>query len=161
MVEFDLSFSSDGVAVVFHDDELDRTTNGTGKLEDKTYEEVKQTRTVSFYRLLTNCLEIFQLSKLDAAHNHIFKQEYSPEPIPTVENFVKECLKLDLKMIIDLKSWKNPDKTVEFILDLYKNNPDLYTNAMVSTFFPHLAYLIRKQDPKIVMGMAWRPYFLS
>ena len=37
----------------------------------------------------------------------------------------------------------------------------MYKKALVSTFYPHLAYLIRQRDPDVLMAMAWRPYFLT
>jgi glycerophosphoryl diester phosphodiesterase len=40
-VEIDLQFSNDNKPVVIHDDTLDRTTNGTGLVAQKTYEEIK------------------------------------------------------------------------------------------------------------------------
>lgn len=40
-VELDLSFTKDGVAIAFHDDDLDRTTNGRGPLDDHTWEHVR------------------------------------------------------------------------------------------------------------------------
>jgi len=76
-------------------------------------------------------------------------------------SLIKECLALDLKMIIDLKTWKTPHETADFISGLFKKFPQLYTTALVSTFFPHLAYAIRQRDPGVVMAMAWRPYFLT
>lgn len=33
-IELDLKRTKDGKIVVFHDDEIDRVSNGTGKLED-------------------------------------------------------------------------------------------------------------------------------
>lgn len=72
-----------------------------------------------------------------------------------------ECLALDLKMIIDLKTWRTPTETADFICSLFQKNPKLYKRALVSTFFPHLAYVIRQRDPAVVMAMAWRPYFLT
>ena len=33
MIEFDLEFTSDGVAVLMHDDSVDRTTDGHGNIE--------------------------------------------------------------------------------------------------------------------------------
>lgn len=42
IVEFDVSFSSDGVAMVFHDDTLERTTNGEGRIDEKTLKEVSR-----------------------------------------------------------------------------------------------------------------------
>lgn len=39
-VEFDLHESRDGVLVVIHDDRVDRTTDGRGKVSDMTFEEL-------------------------------------------------------------------------------------------------------------------------
>lgn len=40
-VEIDLSFTKDNVAITFHDDDLDRTTNGRGPVQDTTWETVR------------------------------------------------------------------------------------------------------------------------
>lgn len=61
-VEFDLHVAADGTAVVFHDPMLDRTTNGTGAVRDRTLEELK---------------------RLDAGS--WFGPEHRGEPIPSVE----------------------------------------------------------------------------
>lgn len=42
MIEFDLRLSADGVLMVMHDANLDRTTNGTGPLNAKTRDELKE-----------------------------------------------------------------------------------------------------------------------
>lgn len=42
MIECDVRSTADGVLVLLHDDELDRTTTGTGKLENKTWKEIKK-----------------------------------------------------------------------------------------------------------------------
>lgn len=42
MVEFDVKLSRDGVAVLLHDDDVDRTTDGQGPARDKTYAELAQ-----------------------------------------------------------------------------------------------------------------------
>ena len=41
-VEFDLDFTKDGVPIVIHDSTVDRTTDGTGKVCDFTYEEIRE-----------------------------------------------------------------------------------------------------------------------
>lgn len=43
-VEFDVRHSSDGVAVVIHDETLDRTTNGHGKVAEQTLAQLKRLR---------------------------------------------------------------------------------------------------------------------
>lgn len=40
--EIDPRLTKDSVIVLMHDDTIDRTTNGTGKVSDYTYEELKQ-----------------------------------------------------------------------------------------------------------------------
>lgn len=42
MLEFDLRFSKDRVVMIIHDETVDRTTNGSGKVSDFTKEELKQ-----------------------------------------------------------------------------------------------------------------------
>ena len=40
-IELDVQYSKDGKLVIMHDETVDRTTNGTGYLKDKTLEELK------------------------------------------------------------------------------------------------------------------------
>lgn len=41
VIETDVHLSRDGVLVIWHDDTLDRNTNGTGRIEDHTLKELK------------------------------------------------------------------------------------------------------------------------
>lgn len=41
-IELDIQLAKDGVMMVFHDERIDRTTNGTGYLRDYTCEELQQ-----------------------------------------------------------------------------------------------------------------------
>ena len=41
-VEFDLDFTKDGIPVIIHDSTVDRTTDGTGKVCDFTYDEIRR-----------------------------------------------------------------------------------------------------------------------
>ena len=87
-----------------------------------------------------------EVRKLDIAEKHVLKDEFSPTRIPKLEDFVRECLGLDLKMIIDLKTYMAPEATARVILELFSNYPELHTKAMVSSFFPHLIYVIRLEN---------------
>ena len=42
MLEMDLQITKDGKVLVFHDDTLERTTNGKGKVCDHTYHEISE-----------------------------------------------------------------------------------------------------------------------
>ena len=61
MFEFDVKLSGDGVAVLLHDATLDRTTNGTGRLD---------------------ALTLGQIAQLDAGSWH--SPAYAGEPVPTL-----------------------------------------------------------------------------
>ena len=54
-----------------------------------------------------------------------------------------ECLRLNMKVIIDLKSWESPEETVNLVSSLYRQMPALRTNALVTSFFPQLLYKLR------------------
>ena len=43
-IEFDLRESKDGVLVVIHDETVDRTTDGKGKVSDMTFERASTAR---------------------------------------------------------------------------------------------------------------------
>ena len=44
VIEFDVTLSKDSVLVVMHDDQLDRTSNGTGFIRDHSYAELQKLR---------------------------------------------------------------------------------------------------------------------
>jgi len=80
MVEFDVRLSADGRPVLFHDDDLARTTNGSGPVDAHTRAA---------------------LSMLDAGS--WFGPAFAGEPIPTLEQALGLCLDLGLAVDIELK----------------------------------------------------------
>ncbi|CAB4061867.1 GDE1 [Lepeophtheirus salmonis] len=121
-VEFDVSFSSDGVPFVFHDSTVDRLAiNSNGYFSSKSSEEIK----------LIGVKNKLLHSEEDA---HV-------ENIPTLEDLKKSC----------------PD----IVLDIFQKYPELYNCCLVSSFNPYIIYCVRFKDPRIVCGMAWRPYIIS
>lgn len=79
--EFDVTLSADNVVVVFHDNTLDRTTNGHGKITKKTYSE---------------------LQALDAGS--WFAPQFHTCKIPTLEEYIKFAAKLNLAINVELKT---------------------------------------------------------
>ncbi|XP_071451080.1 glycerophosphodiester phosphodiesterase 1 [Hetaerina americana] len=159
-VEFDVSLTSDGIPVIFHDRFVDRLTDGTGELSSMTFAEAR---------------------KLDIAHNHAFSEWYKGECIPTLEEAVKECLTLGLTMFIDIK--ENDVGVVPHILGLFgvemkggdatgvaskaanvwmpPPGTDMHSKAIVTSFHPYILYLVRRADPRIACTLAWRPFSFS
>ena len=82
MIEVDLRWSADRVAVLMHDEELDRTTSGTGLVNEKKLKELK---------------------KLDAGS--WFSPEFKEERIPTLTEALKEARGRGV-LILDVKGMK-------------------------------------------------------
>ncbi|GAA3894452.1 glycerophosphodiester phosphodiesterase family protein [Leifsonia kafniensis] len=86
-VETDVQLTSDHVPVLFHDVTLERTTNGRGKVSDKTSAQIK---------------------KLDAGR--WYAREYAGTRIPTLDEFFTRLVDSDKKALVELKfSWSDDD----------------------------------------------------
>lgn len=137
-IEFDVAFTKDNIGVLFHDDELERTTDGTGNLADYTFDELR---------------------KLDASANHPYHDRFKGERIPTFEEGIEECLKLGIHIIIDIKDYDY--RAVTLVLEMFKKYKELYKMALVASFYPTVVYQLRLADPNIVAALIWRPRFFS
>jgi glycerophosphoryl diester phosphodiesterase len=90
--EFDVQRTKDGHLVCIHDDTVDRTTNGKGRVSELTLEEVR---------------------RLDAGH--WFDPKFAGEKVPTVEEVLKlvaEYRRHDVLIAVDLKA-ENVEEDVE------------------------------------------------
>lgn len=139
-IEFDVSFTSDQQAVVFHDHTVNRVTTASGDIES---------------------FSLAQLCSLDLASKHPLSGSFSNCKIPTVDQFVAECLRLDIKMIIDLKTYDQPEETVGLLVSLYTKYPTLKDNSFVTSFYPNLLYKLRQTDSEIVTAVSTRPQYFS
>ena len=133
-IEFDVSFTADDVPIVFHDKTVDRVTNGSSSVSSYTFNE---------------------LMTLDLGTTHSFN--LTGVRIPSAMQFITLCLSLDIKMIIDLKSWSSPFKTRNFVISLFKTFPQLSYKAMVTSFYPHLLYAVRSLNPNIICSLSSYP----
>jgi len=84
-IEFDVHLSKDDNVIIMHDDTLDRTTDGAGKISEKNLDEIKKYKTIQK------------------------KQE-----IPTLQEVIKK-LKGKIKFNIELKDIKSAKKVVDLI----------------------------------------------
>lgn len=137
-VELDLEFSADGVPILMHDETVDRTTNGSGPLTKYSFRDLR---------------------KLDAAAKHRLRSQFSGETIPTLEEAVEECIKLQLTIYFDVKG--HPDEAAAALKALYKKNPVLYNSSIVCSFEPKVIYRMRQSDPEVVTALTHRPWSLS
>ncbi|XP_066247349.1 glycerophosphodiester phosphodiesterase 1 [Euwallacea similis] len=137
-VEFDVTLTSDGIPVVFHDSTLERMADSNVIVSKTSYEVLKN---------------------MDISVKHPLRERFGFTNIPTLDQTVIKLLANGQRMIIDVKD--NNAKMVAIILDLYTRYPNLYSNAIVSSFFPNIIYFIRKSDSKIVCSLAFRPHIFA
>ncbi|XP_038147359.1 glycerophosphodiester phosphodiesterase 1 isoform X1 [Cyprinodon tularosa] len=137
-VELDLEFSADGIPILMHDETVDRTTNGSGPLSKMSFSELR---------------------KLDAAAKHRLRSKFVGEKIPTLEEAVKKCIKLQLTIYFDVKG--HPDEAAAALKDVYKRYPVLYNSSIVCSFEPKVIYRMRQSDPEVLTALTHRPWSLS
>ncbi|KAH7961551.1 hypothetical protein HPB52_010359 [Rhipicephalus sanguineus] len=115
-----------------------RTTNGEGPIENITFEELR---------------------RLDASCKHPLAERFPKERVPTLEEGVEECLRLGMRLIIDVK---NADfRAVEVVDKLFRDRPELYGRALVASFYHDYVYSLRRRNPGIVTALTWCPGFLA
>lgn len=126
-VECDVSFTSDGVAVLLHDDTIDRTSNGTGKIKSLTFAEVRELDFGSWK-----------------------SAEYAGEKIPTFEEFLLLCKRLGLHPYIELKEGNEAQiKGLVETAKLYGMKGKVTWISFVVDFL----WWVQSVDPKARMGL--------
>lgn len=129
-IEFDVQRSKDGTVVVFHDEDLERLTNGTGKLWDKTLAELKA---------------------LDFVIQH---DDYPGARIPTLRETFEFLRATDQLVMIELKEpWRYPgieEQTVALIHEF-----DLVERVQVRAFYHEALHTIHRLAPEIPLSELW------
>ncbi|XP_006146650.1 glycerophosphodiester phosphodiesterase 1 isoform X2 [Tupaia chinensis] len=137
-VELDIEFTADGIPVLMHDNTVDRTTDGTGRLCDLTFEQIR---------------------KLNPAANHRLRNDFPDEKIPTLREAVAECLAHNLTIFFDVKGHAN--MATDALKKIYMEFPQLYNNSMVCSFLPEVIYKMRQTDQNVITALTHRPWSLS
>ena len=134
MIELDVRFSKDGQIVVMHDDTLDRTTNGRGKVSDYTLKELKQFDAGSW-----------------------FAPQFSGEPIPTLVE-VLELAKGKIPVNIEIKDespsrYKITDLAARALQEVKKAG--MAGQVIFSSFYPSSLEQIKERDPRIWVALLY------
>ncbi|XP_075686314.1 glycerophosphodiester phosphodiesterase 1 isoform X2 [Rhinoderma darwinii] len=137
-VELDLEFTKDGVPILMHDDTVERTTDGFGKLSDLTFAEVR---------------------KLNAAANHRLRHLYNGEKVPTLREAIEESLHHNLMIYFDVKG--HAAQAAEALREVYSDFPRLYNCSVVCSFEPSVIYKMRQADINVVTALTHRRWSLS
>jgi len=129
----DATLCGDGHVVVFHDDTVDRTTNGIGNVKD---------------------LPLAALKELDAGCS--FDVSFCDERIPTLEE-VFEAVGDIIIINIEIKNYASPsDNLPESVAKLVSNH-NLADRVLFSSFNPIALYKINKLLPEVPIGLLLLP----
>jgi len=91
-VETDVEWTLDEVPVLLHDSTIDRTSNGSGNINDMTYAEVSQYDFGSWK-----------------------SSEYAGTKIPTFDEFIRLCRNLGLKPYVELKGSQSIERVTKLV----------------------------------------------
>lgn len=139
MVEIDIQLSKDNIPIVFHDSNLKRTTNGIGKVKEKTLNEIKQ---------------------LDAGL--WFSENFRGTKIPTLEE-VLELTKDKIILNIEIKKSSVSKKNSiieEASLELV-NKYQMHDQVIFSSFSTLALKRIKQMNPEIKTALLTRARFID
>ena len=126
MVELDVHMTKDNYVVICHDMTIDRTTNGTGKIENMTLEQFKQAAVV----------------------DHVSKLPTS-ESMPTLREAL-ELMKGRTKILLEIKRrHKNQYAGLEQqIIDMI-HEMDMVDQVVIQSFDDQALFTVHQLDPSI------------
>ncbi len=132
-IELDAKLTADGRIIVFHDATLERTTDGKGKVSQKTLAELRE---------------------LDAGSH--FSEKYRGEKIPLLEE-VFDALGKKLFINVELKNYTTPtDDLVARVCELVKRC-GLEAKVLFSSFLPGNLTKARRLLPGVPRGLLAAP----
>jgi glycerophosphoryl diester phosphodiesterase len=134
MIELDIHLSKDGQIVVIHDDTLNRTTNGKGKVTSYTLNELK---------------------RLDAGS--WFGSQFSGEKIPTLKE-VLELTRGKMLLTIELKKGDMGPYTMTDLADRSLQEVEkagMLNQVIFASFDPSAIDRIRGKNPKIPVALIY------
>ncbi len=137
-VETDIAFTKDGVPVLLHDAEINRTArNADGSRPDRTIEICK----ITYEEALAYDFGIWK------------GEEYKGTKIPTFEEFLQLCQRLDLDPYIELKGDRGySPKEVKGLVDLVRQYGMDQRATWISFDKPYLE-AVRDCDPNARLGL--------
>lgn len=130
-IELDVHLSADGEVIVFHDDTVDRVTDGTGEIEAMTLAEIK---------------------KLDASACH---PRYAGARVPTLKEVYELVKPSGLRLNIELKeTFTQKPELAHQVLQLAKDF-DMQGRVMYCSFNHYSLQYIKSVSPGSVTGLLY------
>ena len=126
-VEIDIKVTKDNQLLVMHDNDLGRTTNGTGNVEDMTLAEIRQ------YKLTKNTAG----AEMDAVE------------IPTLREMFEHVKTQNVILVVEIKTEKtNCCDLLKALMDEYQ----IYDKVVVITYSKNQLKVMRKKLPQVPLA---------
>ncbi len=139
MVEFDIQRTADGVFVLMHDETVDRTTDGTGRVDEMTVEEFLQLKTKSGYTPPTLEMTLDWLDTNELSFILDFKIDQADEASELIEQVEDHGL-------LDRAVFESPVPEVAGMIEELR--PDVVTAIYPTNMFL-MRYYLKKYDVDI------------
>lgn len=131
-IEIDVHLSADGYPVVIHDNRLERTSNGTGLVKDKSLNELKGLDFGSW-----------------------FSEEFKNEPIPTLEEVFDLISNISILLNIEIKSGGIVYLGIEEIIAGLVKKYRMEEKVIISSFNHHSLSMLKRAAPEIKIGLLY------
>jgi glycerophosphoryl diester phosphodiesterase len=133
--ELDVTLSADGVPVVIHDDTVDRTTNGQGRVD---------------------ALTLAQLQALDAGYSAKFGTHFAGERLPTLAAVLTE---LGPRALINIELKQDPSvgRTLAAQVVARVREQRLTQRVLISSFYYDNLQRVRALEPTLPVGLLYDP----
>lgn len=131
-IELDVQMTKDGYLVVIHDESIDRTSNGAGRVVDMTFEELRQ----------------FDYGKW-------FAPEFTGEPIPLLQEVLTLLRDWDGVLNIEIKNNEIPYPGIEEKLIKMIRQNDFSERVIFSSFNHEGIRRVHEMAPKARTGLLY------
>lgn len=137
-VEFDVMLAGCGEAIVIHDDRLNRTTSGKGKVAKIPYTEIRQLDAGSWYA-----------------------PEFSSERVPTLQAMIEFLSQWELHANVEIKPSPHQDRVTaqKTVMIIREHWPTNLSFPLVSSFSVESLVAARSADESLALGLLlgkWR-----
>lgn len=132
VIELDVKLTADQQVVVIHDQTVNRTTNGAGRVSDFSLSDIR---------------------KLNAGYK--YKDQYPQERVPTLEEVLELC-KGRILLNIELSNYANPLDRLPYETDKRIKHHQLQEQIIISSFHPVTLLRFRRLEPKMPIGFLAR-----
>jgi glycerophosphoryl diester phosphodiesterase len=136
MLELDVHLTKDDVLIIMHDRAVDRTTDGTGIIDDMTFEEIE---------------------RLNAG------SPTAPERVPRFDEFIKWASEIGIMLNIEIKEYyseENEERTVrciEKVIELVEKH-EMADKVVINSFDGWILEYVYKHYGKKYMLHGFYPY---